>query len=195
ALVTNEVIRAIERLAPLAPLHNPAAAQGLRAMTERYPDMPQVVVFDTSFHQTMPREAWQYALPESVYREHGIRRYGFHGTSHDLVAGLAARHLGVAREKFSGIVLHLGNGASATAIRDGASVDTSMGFTPLAGLVMGTRTGDLDPSVVTHLMRTQGHSAEEMDTLMNKESGLLGLAGHADMRQVVEAADAGDRRA
>lgn len=195
ALVTNEVIRAIERLAPLAPLHNPAAAQGLRAMTERYPDMPQVVVFDTSFHQTMPREAWQYALPESVYREHGIRRYGFHGTSHDLVAGLAARHLGVAREEFSGIVLHLGNGASATAIRDGASVDTSMGFTPLAGLVMGTRTGDLDPSVVTHLMRTQGRSAEEMDSLMNKESGLLGLAGHADMRQVVEAADAGDRRA
>ena len=134
-------------------------------------------------------------MPESVYREHGIRRYGFHGTSHDLVAGLAARHLGVAREEFSGIVLHLGNGASATAIRDGASVDTSMGFTPLAGLVMGTRTGDLDPSVVTHLMRTQGRSAEEMDTLMNKESGLLGLAGHADMRQVVEAADAGDRRA
>lgn len=195
ARVTNEVIRAIERLAPLAPLHNPAAAQGLRAMAERWPDMPQVVAFDTSFHQTMPREAWQYALPDEVYTEHGIRRYGFHGTSHDLVTGLAAEHLGIPRGEFRAVVLHLGNGASATAIRDGASVDTSMGFTPLAGLVMGTRTGDLDPSVVTHLMRTQGRSAEEMDTLMNKESGLLGLAGHADMRQVVEAADAGDRRA
>ena len=189
-LVSNEIIRAIERLAPLAPLHNHAAAQGLRAMAERWPDMPQVVVFDTSFHQTMPREAWQYALPDEVYTEHGIRRYGFHGTSHDLVAGLAARHLGVAREEFSGIVLHLGNGASATAIRDGASVDTSMGFTPLAGLVMGTRTGDLDPSVVTHLMRNHGYDAEELDTLMNRRSGLLGLAEHLIARLTARGGDA-----
>ena len=195
ALVTNEVIRAIERLAPLAPLHNPAAAQGLRAMTERYPDMPQVVVFDTSFHQTMPREAWQYALPDEVYTEHGIRRYGFHGTSHDLVTGLAAEHLGIPRGEFRAVVLHLGNGASATAIRDGVSVDTSMGYTPLAGLVMGTRSGDLDPSVVTHLMRNHGYDAEELDTLMNRRSGLLGLAGEADMRQVLENAASGDGRA
>lgn len=195
ARVTNEVIRAIERLAPLAPLHNHAAAQGLRAMAERWPDMPQVVVFDTSFHQTMPREAWQYALPDEVYTEHGIRRYGFHGTSHDLVTGLAAEHLGIPRGEFRAVVLHLGNGASATAIRDGVSVDTSMGYTPLAGLVMGTRSGDLDPSVVTHLMRNHGYDAEELDTLMNRRSGLLGLAGEADMRQVLENAASGDGRA
>ena len=195
ARVTNEVIRGIERLAPLAPLHNPAAAQGLRAMAERWPDMPQVVVFDTSFHQTMPREAWQYALPDEVYTEHGIRRYGFHGTSHDLVTGLAAEHLGIPRGEFRAVVLHLGNGASATAIRDGVSVDTSMGYTPLAGLVMGTRSGDLDPSVVTHLMRNHGYDAEELDTLMNRRSGLLGLAGEADMRQVLENAASGDGRA
>lgn len=195
ARVTNEVIRAIERLAPLAPLHNPAAAQGLRAMAERWPDMPQVVVFDTSFHQTMPREAWQYALPDEVYTEHGIRRYGFHGTSHDLVTGLAAEHLGIPRGEFRAVVLHLGNGASAAAIRDGVSVDTSMGYTPLAGLVMGTRSGDLDPSVVTHLMRNHGYDAEELDTLMNRRSGLLGLAGEADMRQVLENAASGDGRA
>lgn len=195
ARVTNEVIRAIERLAPLAPLHNPAAAQGLRAMAERWPDMPQVVVFDTSFHQTMPREAWQYALPDEVYTEQGIRRYGFHGTSHDLVTGLAAEHLGIPRGEFRAVVLHLGNGASATAIRDGVSVDTSMGYTPLAGLVMGTRSGDLDPSVVTHLMRNHGYDAEELDTLMNRRSGLLGLAGEADMRQVLENAASGDGRA
>ena len=193
ALVTNEVIRAIERLAPLAPLHNPAAAQGLRAVAQRWPELPQVVVFDTSFHQTMPREAWQYALPDELYTEHGIRRYGFHGTSHDLVTGLAARHLGMDRGEFDGVVLHLGNGASATAIRGGRSVDTSMGYTPLAGLVMGTRSGDLDPSVVTHLITTHGMSAEQVDTLLNKESGLLGLSGHADMRQVLEAAEAGHR--
>lgn len=195
ARVTNEVIRAIERLAPLAPLHNHAAAQGLRAMAERWPDMPQVVVFDTSFHQTMPREAWQYALPDEVYTEHGIRRYGFHGTSHDLVTGLAAEHLGIPRGEFRAVVLHLGNGASATAIRDGVSVDTSMGYTPLAGLVMGTRSGDLDPSVVTHLMRNHGYDVEELDTLMNRRSGLLGLAGEADMRQVLENAASGDGRA
>lgn len=193
ALVTNEVIRAIERLAPLAPLHNPAAAQGLRAVAQRWPDLPQVVVFDTSFHQTMPREAWQYAIPEELYAEHGIRRYGFHGTSHDLVTGLAAEHLGLPREEFDAVVLHLGNGASATAIRGGRSVDTSMGYTPLAGLVMGTRSGDVDPSIITHLITTHGMSAEQVDAMLNKESGLLGLAGHADMRQVLEAAEAGHR--
>ncbi|MCG7423304.1 acetate kinase [Micrococcus sp. ACRRV] len=192
-LVTNEVIRAIERLAPLAPLHNPAAAQGLRAVAQRWPDLPQVVVFDTSFHQSMPREAWQYAIPDELYTEHGIRRYGFHGTSHDLVTGLAAEHLGLERSEFDGVVLHLGNGASATAIRGGRSIDTSMGYTPLAGLVMGTRSGDLDPSIVTHLITAHGMSAEDVDAMLNKESGLLGLSGNADMRQVLEAAEAGHR--
>ncbi len=195
ALVTTEVIRAIERLAPLAPLHNPAAAQGLRAITAKWPDMPQVVVFDTSFHQSMPEEAWRYALPDALYTEHGIRRYGFHGTSHDLVTGLAAEALGIPRDRFSAVVLHLGNGASATAIADGLSVDTSMGYTPLAGLVMGTRSGDLDPSVVTHLIRNGIYDVEQVDRLLNRQSGLLGMSGHADMRQVVENAEAGDRRA
>lgn len=195
ALVTMEVIRAIERLAPLAPLHNPAAAQGLRAIAEKWPAMPQVVVFDTSFHQTMPEEAWRYALPDALYTEDGIRRYGFHGTSHDLVTGLAAETLGIPREQFSAVILHLGNGASATAIAGGASVDTTMGYTPLAGLVMGTRSGDVDPSIITHLIRNGSYDAEQMDRLLNRESGLLGMSGHADMRQVVDNAHAGDRRA
>ncbi|MFB2573012.1 acetate/propionate family kinase [Micrococcus sp. IITD107] len=195
ALVTMEVIRAIERLAPLAPLHNPAAAQGLRAITARWREMPQVVVFDTSFHQSMPEEAWRYALPDALYTEHGIRRYGFHGTSHDLVTGVAAQTLGIERDQFRAVVLHLGNGASATAIRDGKSVDTSMGYTPLAGLVMGTRSGDVDPSVITQLISRGIYTAEQMDHLLNKESGLLGLSGNADMREVVEAAEAGDTAA
>lgn len=195
ALVTMEVIRAIERLAPLAPLHNPAAAQGLRAITARWPEMPQVVVFDTSFHQSMPEEAWRYALPDALYTEHGIRRYGFHGTSHDLVTGVAAQTLGIERDQFRAVVLHLGNGASATAIRDGKSVDTSMGYTPLAGLVMGTRSGDVDPSVITQLISRGIYTAEQMDHLLNKESGLMGLSGNADMREVVEAAEAGDTAA
>lgn len=195
ALVTMEVIRAIERLAPLAPLHNPAAAQGLRAIAARWPQMPQVVVFDTSFHQSMPEEAWRYALPDALYTEHGIRRYGFHGTSHDLVTGVAAQTLGIERDQFSAVVLHLGNGASATAIRDGRSVDTSMGYTPLAGLVMGTRSGDVDPSVITQLISRGTYTAEQMDHLLNKESGLLGLSGNADMREVVEAAEAGEAAA
>ena len=193
ALVDPEVIRAVDLLAPLAPLHNPPATEGLRAIRDKWPDMPQVVIFDTSFHQTMPPEAWQYAIPDRWYVDHGIRRYGFHGTSHDLVTGKTAALLGVAREDFNGMVLHLGNGASATAIRGGQSVDTSMGYTPLAGLVMGTRSGDIDPSIVTQLITTHGYSAEEVDRVLNHESGLLGMTGHADMRQVLEAADAGDR--
>lgn len=195
ALVTPEVIRAIDRLAPLAPLHNPPAAQGLRALSAQWPDLPQVVVFDTSFHQTMPRQAWQYAVPTSWYTDYGIRRYGFHGTSHDLVTGLTAEHLNIPRDEFRGIILHLGNGASATAIRDGRSVDTSMGYTPLAGLVMGTRSGDLDPSIVAHLCSAHGYTVEEIDRVLNQESGLLGMTGHTDMRQVLEAAESGDREA
>ncbi|MGW9550712.1 acetate/propionate family kinase [Citricoccus zhacaiensis] len=193
-LVTMEVIRAIERLAPLAPLHNPAAAQGLRAIAEKWPDMPQAVVFDTSFHQSMPEEAWRYALPDALYTENGIRRYGFHGTSHDLVTGIAAETLGIQRSGLNAVILHLGNGASATAIRGGASVDTSMGYTPLAGLVMGTRSGDVDPSIITHLIRNGAYDAEQMDRMLNKESGLLGMTGNADMRQVIDSAHAGHRR-
>lgn len=192
-LVDPEVIRAIDRLAPLAPLHNPPAAEGLRAIRDTWPDMPQVVIFDTSFHQTMPQEAWRYAIPDQWYTDHGIRRYGFHGTSHDLVTGKTAELLGTDRSEFNGIILHLGNGASATAISGGKSVDTSMGYTPLAGLVMGTRSGDVDPSIITHLITSHGYDAEGVDQILNHESGLLGMTGHADMRQVLEAADAGHR--
>ena len=193
ALVDPEVIRAIDRLAPLAPLHNPPATEGLRAIRDKWPDMPQVVIFDTSFHQSMPPRAWRYAIPESWYTEHGIRRYGFHGTSHDLVTGKTAELVGTNRAEFNGIILHLGNGASATAIKHGKSVDTSMGYTPLAGLVMGTRSGDIDPSVLTHLITSHGYNAEQVDRILNHESGLLGLTGHADMRQVLESAAAGSR--
>lgn len=192
-LVDPEVIRAIDRLAPLAPLHNPPATEGLRAIRDKWPDMPQVVIFDTSFHQTMPPEAWRYAIPDKWYTEHGIRRYGFHGTSHDLVTGKTAHLLGIDRSEFNGIILHLGNGASATAIRRGKSVDTSMGYTPLAGLVMGTRSGDVDPSIITHLITSHGYDANQTDRILNHESGLLGLTGHADMRQVLESAQAGHR--
>lgn len=195
ALVDAEVIRAIDRLAPLAPLHNPPAAEGLRAISDKWPDMPQVVIFDTSFHQTMPPQAWRYAIPNSWYTDYGIRRYGFHGTSHDLVAGKTATLLGVDREDFSGIILHLGNGASATAIKNGQSVDTSMGYTPLAGLVMGTRSGDIDPSIISHLGASHGFTANDVDRVLNHESGLLGMTGHSDMRQVLEAAAAGHRDA
>jgi acetate kinase len=193
-LVNNEIIRAIERLNPLAPLHNPANVLGLRAISEKWPDMPQVAVFDTAYHRTIPEHAWRYAVPDWLYTRHGIRRYGFHGTSHQYVAGRAAAHLGLAPEEFDGVVLHLGNGVSATAVHSGASIDTSMGFTPLEGLVMGTRSGDLDPSILVFLAR-QGHGADEIDDLLNRESGLKALAGSNDMRTVVEAAEAGDRRA
>lgn len=195
ALVDPEVIRAIDRLAPLAPLHNPPATEGLRAIRDKWPDMPQVVIFDTSFHQTMPQEAWRYAIPDQWYIDHGIRRYGFHGTSHDLVTGKTAALLGIQRSALNGMVLHLGNGASATAIRGGKSVDTTMGYTPLAGLVMGTRSGDIDPSIITQLVTAHGYTAHEVARVLNHESGLLGMTGHADMRQVLEAAEHGERNA
>lgn len=188
ALVTPEVIEEIDALSPLAPLHNPAAASGLRAVSEQWPDLPQVVVFDTAFHRTMPEKAWRYAIPDVLYKEHGVRRYGFHGTSHEYVAGVAAATLGIASAEFNGIVAHLGNGASVTAIREGKSYDTSMGYTPLAGLVMGTRSGDLDPSVVTQLIERGLYTADELDVMLNKRSGLLGLTGRSHMKEVVDAA-------
>ncbi|MEH0109513.1 acetate kinase [Tersicoccus sp. MR15.9] len=193
--ITNEITRAIERLSPLAPLHNPAAVLGIRAISHSLPDLPQVAVFDTAFHRTLPEHAWRYALPDSLYTEHGVRRYGFHGTSHDLVTGEAAAFLGIERSSFAAVIAHLGNGASVTAIKDGVSVDTSMGYTPLEGLVMGTRSGDVDPSVITQLIVRGTYTAEQMDRLLNKESGLKGLAGESDMRAVAEAAEDGDRYA
>ena len=193
-LIDNEITRAIERLNPLAPLHNPANVLGIRAIAKKWPDMPQVAVFDTAFHRTLPEHAWRYAVPDELYTNHGIRRYGFHGTSHEYVTRQAAALLDLPVDEFDGVIAHLGNGASVTAIRGGPSVDTSMGVTPLEGLVLGSRSGELDPSILVFLGRA-GWTPEDLDTLLNRESGLKGLAGNNDMRSVVDAAESGDARA
>ena len=193
-LINNEIVRSIERLSPLAPLHNPASARGIRAVRDKWPEIPQVAVFDTAFHRTLPEHAWRYALPNSLYRRYGIRRYGFHGTSYGYVAPVAARFLGIDPEDFDAVIAHLGNGASVAAIQGGRSIDTSMGFTPLEGLVMGTRSGDVDPSILLFLQR-EGYGAEAMDDLLNRKSGLLALGGAADMRALTQAAADGDETA
>lgn len=194
--ITEDVINKIDELSPLAPLHNPAHVLGLRAAEKTYPGVPMVAVFDTAFHGTMPEHVYRYAVPENFYTDYGVRRYGFHGTSHDYVTGIAADFLGVKREDFNGIVAHLGNGASITAIQGGQCLDTSMGYTPLAGLVMGTRSGDIDPSALTSVMLQNPEiDAARMDAILNKESGLLAIAGNNDMRTVVEAMESGDERA
>lgn len=187
-LIDKEITRAIERLNPLAPLHNPANVMGIRAIAGKWPEMPQVAVFDTAFHRTLPEQAWRYAVPDELYTRFGIRRYGFHGTSVGYVTEHAAHLLGIEPKNFTGVVAHLGNGASVTAVRNGESIDTSMGFTPLEGLVMGTRSGDIDPSILLFLSR-EGYSEQDLDRLLNRESGLKGLTGHNDMRSVVESGD------
>ncbi|MFW0155328.1 acetate/propionate family kinase [Rothia sp. P6271] len=195
-LIDDEVLQKIDDLSPLAPLHNPAHVLGIKAATETYPGVPQVAVFDNAFHSTMPEHVYRYAVPEEFYEKYGVRRYGFHGTSHDYVTGIAAEFLGIEREKFNAVVAHLGNGASTTAVAHGKCLDTSMGYTPLAGLVMGTRSGDIDPSVLTSLMmRNPELTAERMDQILNKESGLLAIAGDNDMRAVVNAMKDGNERA
>lgn len=193
--IDDEVLRQIEGLAPLAPLHNPANLQGIRSALATFPELPHVAVFDTAFHVTIPPAAHRYAIDERVATEHGVRKYGFHGTSHQYVSRRMAELLGRPLDEVSSIVLHLGNGASATAVRGGRSIETSMGMTPLAGLVMGTRSGDIDPGVVFHLHRVAGMSIDEIDALLNSGSGLLGMTGTGDMRDVLRAADAGDGRA
>ncbi len=189
-LINNEITRAIERLNPLAPLHNPANVLGIRAIAAKWPTLPQVAVFDTAFHRTLPEHAWRYAVPDELYSRYGIRRYGFHGTSVGYVSVRAAQLLKIQPENFNAVIAHLGNGASVTAVHAGKSIDTSMGFTPLEGLVMGTRSGDIDPSILIFLLR-QGLDADGLDELLNRKSGLAGLAGNNDMRSVVEAADGG----
>ncbi|WP_083653153.1 acetate/propionate family kinase [Serinicoccus sp. CNJ-927] len=191
-LITPEVIATVERLVPLAPLHNPGNLAGIAATQEAFPDVPQVAVFDTAFHQGMPEAAATYAVPRQWREEHRVRRYGFHGTSHAYVSRRAADLLGRPLEEVRSIVLHLGNGASAAAVDGGHSVDTSMGMTPLEGLVMGTRPGDLDPGVAGHLGRVAGLSTEEVERALAKESGLLGLTGSADFRQVMARRADGD---
>ncbi len=191
-LIDSDVIERIRAQIPLAPLHNPANLLGIEVAVELQPALPQVAVFDTAFHRTLPPQAYRYAVPESMYRDHGVRRYGFHGTSHAYVAGLAAEHLGRPLDELNLITLHLGNGASATAIEKGKSVDTSMGLSPLEGLVMGSRSGDIDPAIVFHLGRSAGMTNDAVESMLNRESGLLGLCGDMDLREVGRRAAEGD---
>jgi acetate kinase len=191
ALIDDNVTRAIEDCASLAPLHNPVNLSGIRATVRLFPDTPQTAVFDTAFHQTLPKRAFLYAVPEAWYRDWGVRRYGFHGTSHAFMSLEAARLLGKTPATTSIISAHLGNGCSITAIRDGISVDTSMGLTPLEGLVMGSRSGDVDPGLFDFLAG-KGLAAEEVHQILNQESGLIGLSGQTnDMRALCELADHG----
>jgi acetate kinase len=193
--IDDEVIAGIEALIPLAPLHNPGSLAGIRAAREKLPGVLHVAVFDTAFHATLPVAARTYAIDREVAAEWGIRRYGFHGTSYRYVCERTAELLGTPLGELNLIVLHLGNGASAAAVRGGRSVETSMGFTPLEGLVMGTRSGDLDPSVPGYLQRAAGLPAQEVTGLLERRSGLLGLAGDADMRAVLRRRAAGDEAA
>jgi acetate kinase len=194
-IIDDEVERAITLLASLAPLHNPPNLAGIAAARVAFPDLPHVAVFDTAFHQTLPEAAYTYAIDRRVAEAHGVRRYGFHGTSHAFVSRRTAEAMGRDVRDLSIIVLHLGNGASACAVKGGKSVDTSMGLTPLEGLVMGTRSGNIDPAVVFHLARTAGMEIGEIDDELNKRGGMLGLCGHSDMRDVEQAAEEGDHDA
>jgi len=184
ALVDDDLVSAVSSLVPLAPLHNPANLEGIATARRLFPTVPQVAIFDTAFHHTLPPHAYTYALPHDWVEDHQIRRYGFHGTSYSFVASAAARFLGRPTTDLNLIVLHLGNGASATAIRGGESVDTSMGMTPLEGLVMGTRSGDVDPALHAHLHRRLGWSLDTVDDILNRSSGLKGLAGVNDFREL-----------
>lgn len=194
-VVGQEVLAAIRRLIPLAPLHNPSNLLGIEAAMARFAGVPQVAVFDTAFHHTLPAHAFHYAVPSSWYAEHHVRRYGFHGTSHFYVSREAARHLGKEPETVNIITLHLGNGASAAAIQGGLSIDTSMGLTPLEGLVMGTRSGDMDPALHFYLMRQTGMSADELEKSLNSQSGLKGVCGLNDMREILSQAEKGNSQA
>ncbi|WP_308467808.1 acetate/propionate family kinase [Rathayibacter soli] len=194
-LITDLVRINIEDLSELAPLHNPANVQGIVAAQKAFPNLPHVAVFDTAFHQTLPPAAYTYAIDAAVAERYRVRRYGFHGTSHKYVSEAAAAFLGRPLAELKQIVLHLGNGASACAVDGGRSVETSMGMTPLEGLVMGTRSGDIDPAVLFHLNRTAGYDIEQLDVLLNRHSGLIGLGGNGDMRDIQAAATAGDAQA
>ena len=194
-VITEDVEETIRECFPLAPLHNPPNFMGISACKRILPNIPHVAVFDTAFHQTMPEHAYLYAIPYDLYMEHSIRRYGFHGTSHRYVANRAGQLLGKSLEALKIITCHLGNGCSITAVNKGESVDTSMGLTPLEGLVMGTRSGDIDPALVFFLMDRLGIDFQQVDNLLNKESGLLGISGKSrDVRDLLEASENGDER-
>jgi acetate kinase len=194
-LANAAVMDAIRAAIPLAPLHNPANLLGIEACRERWPELPQVAVFDTAFHYSLPPAAYRYAIPDEAYREHAIRRYGFHGTSFESIKRQVALYLGQAGSDIHLIVLHLGNGASACAIRGGKSIDTSMGMTPLAGLMMGTRCGDLDPGVILYWLEQAGQLPTQISNCLNRDSGLKGIAGTNDMRDVLARAGRDDAEA
>lgn len=195
-LLDDEVIQGLDEVSKLAPLHNPPALIGIAACRELLPETPMAAVFDTSFHSTMEPVAYMYGLPYELYETDKIRRYGFHGTSHKYVSIRAAEMLNRNIDDMKIITCHLGNGSSVTAVKYGKSIDTSMGFTPLAGMLMGTRTGDLDPAILTYLANEKGWSAKEVDALMNKQSGVLGISGvSSDFRDIEKAAETGNRRA
>ncbi|WP_347157965.1 acetate/propionate family kinase [Pontibacter chitinilyticus] len=193
AFITPEVKAEIKKLFPLAPLHNPSNYLGIVVAERIFTNARQIAVFDTAFHQTLPEKAFRYAIPNSMYTEYGIRVYGFHGTSHKYVTEQAILYLQKPEAKL--ITIHLGNGCSMAAVANGRSVDTSMGFGPLAGLVMGTRSGDIDPSIIFHLINQLGYSPEQVSTLLNKQSGMLGLTGHSDMRDISQEIAAGNETA
>lgn len=195
-LLTPEVLDVFRQLSPLAPLHNPACLQGVEGCQKVLPDVPHVGVFDTAFHQTMPEESYLYALPKEIYKKYGVRKYGFHGTSHKFVTLRMAEVLGKPLDEMNIITCHLGNGSSITAVKGGKCFDTSMGMTPLAGVMMGTRSGDIDPAVVLYLLKN-GFTADEIDAMMNKKGGVLALGGtgSSDMRDLCSACDAGNEEA
>ncbi|PFG36279.1 acetate kinase [Flavimobilis soli] len=195
AVIDDDVLERIRSLIPLAPLHNPGHVAGIEVARDLLPDVPHVAIFDTAFFQTLPESAYTYAIDKEVAEKHAIRRYGFHGTSHQYVSGKVARVLGRRLEDLNQIVLHLGNGASVSAVKGGVAVETSMGLTPLEGLVMGTRSGDLDPAVVFHLARNANMSIDEIDDLLNKRSGVKGLSGESDFRALHELIEAGNEDA
>ena len=195
-MITQDVIDALEECVPLAPLHNPANLMGIYAVTEALPNVPQVGVFDTAFHQTMPGYAYMYGVPYHYYEKYKVRRYGFHGTSHFYVSRRAAAILGKPVESLNIVTCHMGNGSSLAAVKGGKSVDTSMGFSPLPGVIMGTRSGDVDPLLISFLSEQEGIDNKAMSHVLNKESGLLGISGvSSDLRDIEEAADAGNQRA
>jgi acetate kinase len=195
AMVDENLKQRIKELIPLAPLHNPANLLGIEVSEEVFPQAKQIAVFDTAFHQSLPEYAYHYALPKSLYEEYGIRVYGMHGTSHQYVASQAANYLNVDGSQINLISIHLGNGCSMSAIKNGKCIDTSLGFSPLPGLVMGTRSGDIDPSIIFHLLRTGDYTAQQIETMLNKESGLKGLAGFTDLRDIHRERKKGDQDA
>jgi acetate kinase len=194
-IIDERVIQAVKDNIPLAPLHNPPNLEGIEVSRSIFPDAPQVAVFDTAFHQTIPEKSYLYAIPYEFYTQHKVRRYGFHGTSHAYVAGEAAEYLKTPLAELNLITLHLGNGASISAVQNGRCLDTSMGLTPLEGLVMGTRSGDVDPAIPFFLAKNLHLSLDEIDRILNKESGLKGLCGTNDMREVEDRAASGDEQA